>query len=65
MWRRKLFGKRELPPELGEALVDVARALWVVGIGLLLLATLKSQLAQGTTELLGTPSWSAPAQPAE
>jgi hypothetical protein len=65
MWRRKLFGKRELPPELGEALIDVARALWVVGIGLLLLATLKSQLTQGTTELLGAPRWSVPAQPAE
>jgi hypothetical protein len=65
MWRRKLFGKRELPPELGEALVDVARALWVVGIGLLLLATLKSQLAQGTTELLGAPSRAASVQTAE
>lgn len=65
MWRRKLFGKRELPPEIGEALVDVARALWVVGIGLLLLATLKNQLAQGNAELLGTPSWSATTAPTE
>lgn len=52
MWRRKLFGNRRVPPELGEALLDVARALWVVGIALLLLATIKSQLAQGVVPLL-------------
>lgn len=51
MWKR-LLAKREWPPELSEALVDVARALWVVGLGLLLLATLKSQLAHGVGPLL-------------
>jgi hypothetical protein len=51
MWKR-WFAKREWPPELNEALVDVARALWVVGLGLLLLATLKSQLAHSMGAML-------------